>query len=365
MDLDDMDKDQLRDVKDTVANAVNKYVEERREDIEELAEYGGGGPEGYKFAAHVLRQEYDKAAQMVDEDPETVEQDVGQLAEDIYDDAQQGREQASNFVEEALDVASPVIDVVRKGDYSSIPDALEESQERAYQRIGRYVLENTMGQAGEGLDLGELMDGLEGDEEALDDALGDVLDDLEGGGGGLGGIEDIFDIPDEADDSGAGYEEPVDDEPDTTVEDPVDDTTDTTGDTADAEDEALDDPANFPSDPRNAGPTADTYDETDDAADGALEAFMERDDVQDHYDQVLAVVDSIENPAGFAEARSTGDFYAEAVEHTSFDDADELREAHREAEKARSALLEKALDDLEPDDVREVQEHVDLIYGDR
>lgn len=247
MDLDNLDEDQLKEMKDTVTNAVNQYVEERREEVEELAEYGGGGPEGYKFAAHALRQEYDEAADIVDEDPQTVEQDVGHIVEGFYDDAQKGREQASTFVEEAFDVASPVVDAVKKGDLSSIPDALEEAQENAYERITEYAIESAMKQAEADLEdmLGEL-DG--GDAE---EALGDMFDDV---GVGEDDIDDIFEEPD-YDTDGATDAEDVEYDADEAeeAEDPTyeTDASDDASDADDTEEDDEDELGAFPRDPRN------------------------------------------------------------------------------------------------------------------
>lgn len=258
MDFDNLDTDQLKEMKDTVANAVNQYAEERREEVEELAEYGGGGPEGYKFAAHALRQEYDEAAAIVDEDAATVEQDVGHIVDGFYDDAQKGREQASTFVEEALDIASPVIDAARN-DPSSIPEAAEEAYQDAQKRLTEYAIESALKQAEADLEdmLGEL------DSGDAEEALGDMLDGLEGGGEDLG---DLFEEPD-----GPNYEqdeaaqeldrneyeemaEDVDEEDDPSYE------SDDTSDADDADEDVEDELGSFPTDPLS-GSDEDTDDD--------------------------------------------------------------------------------------------------------
>lgn len=314
----DFDTDRLRDVKDAITETVGTYAQERREKVDELAAYGGGGKEGYAFAALALSRNYDAAADLIDEDPERVEQDVDRIVDDLYADARKGKQVAREARDEARDVLTPLKETYRDddADLTDMVDAAKQVKEDATRRVQERAVAYAMDRAMRQM------------EEDMEDAFGDLegmFDELEDTDGG--DVDGLFDLDGEGDDPlGLGGAQ-----------------------VPDGTHAGYDDSRTY-------------HDETPDEPGTEVATFLARDDVFDAYQQVRTVVDRIEDPDAFAEALAE-DAYEEAVEHTTFADADTLREAFTDAEDARTTLLEKAFEELDADQVSELQDDLDQLYG--
>lgn len=291
----------FRELVETVRYTVENSaaLNEGRETIDELAEYSGeDGPKGYAFAAAALAQDYEKAASIIDADPEQVENDLAPRVDRLYETAQ-------HEVDGAVgpgatdDILGPLRDAKNSNDPEAYMEAVNEVKETVTQyaqaRAAEYWMERQMKQA----------------QQEMEDMFS---------GEGTGELDGLFDA----------FEEGLDNTE-------FDDDLDMLG--LDTEGE-------------------DVYDTP------TVSQFIADDEVFDDYMAVREVVDSIEDPTGFAEAVEEEDFDT-AVEHTAYDEAENLQDAFEAAEAARTTVLEKGLERLRPEDVSELQEKLDRLYGER